>query len=166
MMYLFFFFNDTATTEIYTLSLHDALPISAPREPRAVLRVRPPLPDPARPARCLQGALERRRAAYGPGGLRRRRPARPRGEEAVLPRLPRRARPVLRDARMRLSLWVLPPRPDLAGAARSDDGRAAAGRNARGDCGPRPAPSRAHPHVDLQRAPDHERVGPRGLPRR
>src|SRR5260370_38146136 len=28
---LFFFFNDTATTEIYTLSLHDALPISAHR---------------------------------------------------------------------------------------------------------------------------------------
>src|SRR6266853_2763467 len=27
----FFFFNDTATTEIYTLSLHDALPISTPR---------------------------------------------------------------------------------------------------------------------------------------
>src|SRR6202049_3472551 len=27
----FFFFNDTATTEIYTLSLHDALPISSPR---------------------------------------------------------------------------------------------------------------------------------------
>src|SRR3989441_12951017 len=27
---LFFFFNDTATTEIYTLSLHDALPISVP----------------------------------------------------------------------------------------------------------------------------------------
>src|SRR3712207_8576953 len=27
---VFFFFNDTATTEIYTLSLHDALPISAP----------------------------------------------------------------------------------------------------------------------------------------
>src|SRR5256885_5797493 len=26
-MYFFFFFNDTATTEIYTLSLHDALPI-------------------------------------------------------------------------------------------------------------------------------------------
>src|SRR2546426_8082294 len=30
----FFFFNDTATTEIYTLSLHDALPIS-PSERRA-----------------------------------------------------------------------------------------------------------------------------------
>src|SRR3712207_8490359 len=26
---IFFFFNDTATTEIYTLSLHDALPISS-----------------------------------------------------------------------------------------------------------------------------------------
>src|SRR3712207_8559114 len=32
---MFFFFNDTATTEIYTLSLHDALPISAaPVRPR------------------------------------------------------------------------------------------------------------------------------------
>src|SRR5256885_8653293 len=28
LIFLFFFFNDTATTEIYTLSLHDALPIS------------------------------------------------------------------------------------------------------------------------------------------
>src|SRR5437868_12747901 len=28
---MFFFFNDTATTEIYTLSLHDALPISRTR---------------------------------------------------------------------------------------------------------------------------------------
>src|ERR1035437_11201291 len=31
-LFLFFFFNDTATTEIYTLSLHDALPISCPRK--------------------------------------------------------------------------------------------------------------------------------------
>src|SRR5258708_15956569 len=31
----FFFFNDTATTEIYTLSLHDALPIyGLPQDPR------------------------------------------------------------------------------------------------------------------------------------
>src|SRR2546430_17720514 len=29
---IFFFFNDTATTEIYTLSLHDALPISKAEE--------------------------------------------------------------------------------------------------------------------------------------
>src|SRR5574341_1899004 len=34
---LFFFFNDTATTEIYTLSLHDALPILLARI-RALLR--------------------------------------------------------------------------------------------------------------------------------
>src|SRR6266480_5741942 len=31
--FFFFFFNDTATTEIYTLSLHDALPISADAAP-------------------------------------------------------------------------------------------------------------------------------------
>src|SRR5256885_8072482 len=30
-IFFFFFFNDTATTEIYTLSLHDALPISPVR---------------------------------------------------------------------------------------------------------------------------------------
>src|SRR2546430_13633425 len=36
--HFFFFFNDTATTEIYTLSLHDALPISPPggRRPRCL----------------------------------------------------------------------------------------------------------------------------------
>src|SRR5258708_3322790 len=33
MLLSFFFFNDTATTEIYTLSLHDALPISNNRGP-------------------------------------------------------------------------------------------------------------------------------------
>src|SRR3712207_8896826 len=37
-LYRFVFFNDTATTEIYTLSLHDALPISAGLPPRG----RPP----------------------------------------------------------------------------------------------------------------------------
>src|SRR5256885_6150372 len=31
LFFFFFFFNDTATTEIYTLSLHDALPISSAR---------------------------------------------------------------------------------------------------------------------------------------
>src|SRR5256885_7742346 len=34
-MSFFFFFNDTATTEIYTLSLHDALPISTKISPKA-----------------------------------------------------------------------------------------------------------------------------------
>src|SRR3989442_9430964 len=33
MIFYFFFFNDTATTEIYTLSLHDALPIWQDRLP-------------------------------------------------------------------------------------------------------------------------------------
>src|SRR5258707_12046617 len=32
--FYFFFFNDTATTEIYTLSLHDALPICLAETPR------------------------------------------------------------------------------------------------------------------------------------
>src|SRR6266511_1142300 len=34
VFFLFFFFNHPATTEIYTLSLHDALPISIRLEPR------------------------------------------------------------------------------------------------------------------------------------
>src|SRR2546422_11405007 len=42
--FYFFFFNDTATTEIYTLSLHDALPISLSkgRTIRGCGRGRPP----------------------------------------------------------------------------------------------------------------------------
>src|SRR5256885_14395859 len=53
----FFFFNDTATTEIYTLSLHDALPISLGSAP--VFRGQSPYENHApssdtggRPARC------------------------------------------------------------------------------------------------------------------
>src|SRR2546430_13030643 len=41
LVFFFFFFNDTATTEIYTLSLHDALPIYNPFKARfheAVIR--------------------------------------------------------------------------------------------------------------------------------
>src|ERR1051326_9543154 len=37
LFFLSFFFNDTATTEIYTLSLHDALPIYT-RDVRAIFR--------------------------------------------------------------------------------------------------------------------------------
>src|SRR2546430_16307677 len=40
---LFFFFNDTATTEIYTLSLHDALPIYDLRVVRLAEQLREPL---------------------------------------------------------------------------------------------------------------------------
>src|SRR3712207_9557006 len=38
---LFFFFNDTATTEIYTLSLHDALPISVGTRRQSPGRISP-----------------------------------------------------------------------------------------------------------------------------
>src|SRR5476651_2899082 len=48
--FFFFFFNDTATTEIYTLSLHDALPISGAHLPFASA------PHAARPA---SGAFNR-----------------------------------------------------------------------------------------------------------
>src|SRR6266436_9626093 len=37
--FFFFFFNDTPTTEIYTLSLHDALPISRGSRPRLISAV-------------------------------------------------------------------------------------------------------------------------------
>src|SRR6266581_6571295 len=45
LLFVYFFFNDTATTEIYTLSLHDALPISAGVTARqdSGLRCRAPL---------------------------------------------------------------------------------------------------------------------------
>src|SRR5438552_5628268 len=49
MFSLFFFFNDTATTEIYTLSLHDALPISSARASSA----RATVPGSLIPARSL-----------------------------------------------------------------------------------------------------------------
>src|SRR5437588_8665907 len=55
-IFFFFFFNDTATTEIYTLSLHDALPISH-RGSEGVLR---PIPAGARAGR--------RPARRGPAG--------------------------------------------------------------------------------------------------
>src|SRR3712207_7963162 len=52
-----FFFNDTATTEIYTLSLHDALPISSAPCPAAG--------GSARPGRAPSQRLERAHAAGG-----------------------------------------------------------------------------------------------------
>src|SRR5258705_12136627 len=45
---VFFFFNDTATTEIYTLSLHDALPICPPVLTRAGWRCSSPCSRSAR----------------------------------------------------------------------------------------------------------------------
>src|SRR5256885_14367510 len=61
-MSVFFFFNDTATTEIYTLSLHDALPISCSRQSAPLQELKRKLhetaeiwprgPGKARPAGC------------------------------------------------------------------------------------------------------------------
>src|SRR3989441_7852093 len=73
---LFFFFNDTATTEIYTLSLHDALPIYAARSPER-------LPDlaPRRiggRAHLSRDAVPEGRAALRPGSARRADGHRPR----------------------------------------------------------------------------------------
>src|SRR3712207_7293926 len=61
-----FFFNDTATTEIYTLSLHDALPISAdlPHLPRPTRRSH-------RPAQGLHRGRLRRSARRRPLPARR-----------------------------------------------------------------------------------------------
>src|SRR5690349_25079452 len=50
----FFFFNDTATTEIYTLSLHDALPVSFPRRSTRTRADTSP-----RSVRFVQGARDR-----------------------------------------------------------------------------------------------------------
>src|SRR5438067_9121948 len=66
--FLFFFFNDTPTTEIYTLSLHDALPISLGHEPRHVA-------DAA--ADHHVGPLQRDAAAAGRVALDHHQPAAP-----------------------------------------------------------------------------------------
>src|SRR6266511_6412769 len=56
---IFFFFNDTATTEIYTLSLHDALPILLPPVP-STERAMPSSPEEFREfaQECLRWAGE------------------------------------------------------------------------------------------------------------
>src|SRR5258708_17162459 len=68
MSLLLFFFNDTATTEIYTLSLHDALPISRSRSraPTTVSYTDGLLPRPRSlsiPARAWAAANRNTRAA-------------------------------------------------------------------------------------------------------
>src|SRR3989441_13196459 len=56
LIFFFFFFNDTATTEIYTLSLHDALPISCRDEGvRFFLFLQPESDRNGRPRLALHG---------------------------------------------------------------------------------------------------------------
>src|SRR3712207_9412204 len=57
---VFFVFNDTATTEIYTLSLHDALPISGLGDDAGLLRELRPDRRPERRRAALVAARERR----------------------------------------------------------------------------------------------------------
>src|SRR2546430_8255629 len=58
--FLFFFFNDTATTEIYTLSLHDALPIYHVHGRRRVHRLH------RSPRRCRREGADRSTARDRP----------------------------------------------------------------------------------------------------
>src|SRR3989442_13553067 len=84
LLFFFFFFNDTATTEIYTLSLHDALPIwpDARRRRHALgARVQLPLRGPG--------------GANHPAGLARERDA-PLGGDRRGPVAPRRDRAATR----------------------------------------------------------------------
>src|SRR2546429_3999781 len=53
LFFLFFFFNDTATTEIYTLSLHDALPISHEMGAALVVSDKPVFREPDQNARFV-----------------------------------------------------------------------------------------------------------------
>src|SRR3712207_7466708 len=66
LLSMIFFFNDTATTEIYTLSLHDALPIYADRDrrPRRAADA-PAVGDVRRPAAAGGGRTGARHAAGG-----------------------------------------------------------------------------------------------------
>src|SRR5215203_7352484 len=62
---LFFLFNDTATTEIYTLSLHDALPISPGCSPSAPWCWASPSPSPgSRPVRSEEHTSELQSRQY------------------------------------------------------------------------------------------------------
>src|SRR4051812_49952242 len=72
MSFFFFFFNDTATTEIYTLSLHDALPIWRGGDD--------PLAS-GGPAQRAEGPLSGGQPAARPAGDRAGRAARARSEE-------------------------------------------------------------------------------------
>src|SRR2546430_9192995 len=142
MISFFFFFNDTATTEIYTLSLHDALPICV--EDRLL--------------RLARGADHpRRRALHGlarPAGSRL-------AARAVLP-----LRRVRRGGAARLAVPPQPAavRPAVAHARRSHG--AALRRGPRPGARPRGVSSGRAPAAAISRGPDaHRRARGRDAPR-
>src|SRR5256885_9249520 len=133
----FFFFNDAAPTEIYTLSLHDALPIWPVRRPAR-----------AGPCSCLAG----------PGPMATPRPRRPPNctrMSAVLPPRPppdHDHRPLACFLR-RLAADVLPPWPrrvaghlQLGGRGRKANGTELAGQLGRHLCGVRAGDDRHGDH--------------------
>src|SRR3712207_7092934 len=71
MSHVFFFFNDTATTEIYTLSLHDALPISEARWGAIAAVAATAAPTTARAARVWRRDRAGRTTTAGMLSLRR-----------------------------------------------------------------------------------------------
>src|SRR3712207_7832953 len=74
--FLFFFFNDTATTEIYTLSLHDALPICPP----CSATCRSTWTTPTKPSRIFRGSSTTTESTCR-SSIRVARPCRRRSEE-------------------------------------------------------------------------------------
>src|SRR5437879_7830555 len=82
LSFFFFFFNDTAPTEIYTLSLHDALPICGPG-------LRPPSPRSRVAGDAKRGSAPHRERA-SEAGERRDYPCPQKGERAGedAPRVP------------------------------------------------------------------------------
>ena len=135
---------------------------SARRAP-ALLLVRPPLSDPGGARGRLPRALQRGGAARALG-LRRRPPVRPDREEALLPRAARIRRALLRHARLRPALRLLPELVHVAVDPRPAGDRAAPRRLARDARRPRAGKRRADRRLDLQRAAHHLRVGRRRLP--
>src|SRR2546422_9140979 len=137
-MISFFFFNDTATTEIYTLSLHDALPISrdadlgedraerrrAPRSDPAAGRAAGPQgePRPARPRHGARGDPGPRQGPARDGPGPERHPAR-RGRLHLRPVLRTGARHVQRARRDRDRGRSLDPGPDPRLRRRARGGR-------------------------------------------
>src|SRR3989442_5551370 len=91
LIFIFFFFNDTATTEIYTLSLHDALPISRRRAVAAVV-----------PSPSSQGRRAGDRSPGRPLGLLRAQPRCPGPDHGL------RGGGAARQARRELPGGVLP----------------------------------------------------------
>src|SRR2546426_801775 len=167
-LFFFFFFNDPATTEIYTLSLHDALPIWSPRIPRRtfhglLLRLAPRPDDLQELHGSGDGTGQLRAVRADP--VRGSVPARDAGHV-------RSGHPHMRGGRLRLRVCnsfrvtarggAAAPRGDLSG------GRQLARPNLRAASRParhrdhQPVPHAASPH---QRTPDADQNRVRGSAR-